>query len=389
MSLLEVSRGRFVISTDPKRLDLEGIHAALSASYWAEGISRERVARAIEHSLCFGLYDLERQIGFARVISDYATFGYLADVYVIAEYRGQGLGTWLVEVVRAHPLLTDLRRFLLATRDAHALYRRHQFAPLTRPERFMEIFREDAYRVPELPQFGVEATLSPPGVAPIGEGTIISFERPAEWSSPPESRPPTPESRPASTATISAPPPPDGPKLEAEGDDALPVRVRPLSVNEGPLLRELRLGALHDSPHTFGERLEDALNRPREEWDEQARTLTDPDGPRVFVAEVDQKPAGLVLAVEDPNDPQVGRVGGMWVNPTQRRRGAGSWMLDAVVKWARERKKQHLRLWVQEDSASARALYESFGFAYTGARKPFPREPARRLLEMDLAVEAE
>jgi ribosomal protein S18 acetylase RimI-like enzyme len=154
-------------------------------------------------------------------------------------------------------------------------------------------------------------------------------------------------------------------------------------------LRELRLGALHDSPHTFGERLEDALNRPREEWDEQARTLTDPDGPRVFVAEVDQKPAGLVLAVEDPNDPQVGRVGGMWVNPTQRRRGAGSWMLDAVVNWARERKKQHIRLWVQEDSASARALYESFGFAYTGARKPFPREPARRLLEMDLAVEAE
>ncbi|HWA77372.1 MAG TPA: GNAT family N-acetyltransferase [Polyangiaceae bacterium] len=389
MSLLEVSRGRFVISTDPKRLDLEGIHATLSASYWAEGISRERVARAIEHSLCFGLYDLEKQIGFARVISDYATFGYLADVYVIAEYRGQGLGTWLIEVVRAHPRLTDLRRFMLATRDAHALYRRHEFAPLSRPERFMEIFREDAYRSVELPPFGVEATLSPPGVAPISEGTIISFQRPVEWTSPPESRPPSSESRPPSPEPGPASAAADRANSEGNSDDALPVRVRPLSVNEGPLLRELRLGALHDSPHTFGERLEDALNRPREEWDEQARTLTDPEGPRVFVAEVDQKPAGLVLAVEDPNDPQVCRVGGMWVNPTQRRRGAGSWMLDAVVNWARERKKQHLRLWVQEDSASARALYESFGFAYTGARKPFPREPLRRLLEMDLTVEPE
>lgn len=384
MSLLEVSRGRFVISTDPKRLDLEGIHATLSSSYWAEGIPRELVARSIENSLCFGLYDLEKQIGFARVITDYATFGYLSDVFVVAEYRGQGLGTWLVEVVRAHPMLTNLRRFLLATRDAHELYRRHSFAPLSAPERFMEIVRESAYSVPLESQpvsldarLSVDATLSPPGVAPVGEATFISFERPIEWTAPPGPLPANAESEPAQ------------PLADGEVEGAPPVRVRPLAASEGALLRELRLGALHDSPHTFGERLEDALNRPRQEWDEQARTLTDPDGPRVFVAEVDDHPCGLVLAVEDPNDPQVCRVGGMWVSPTRRRRGAGSWMLDAVVTWAKERKKLHLRLWVQEDSASARALYESFGFSYTGARKPFPREPTRRLVEMDLVVEAD
>jgi GNAT superfamily N-acetyltransferase len=375
MSVLEVSRGRFVISTDPARLDVERIHETLTHSYWAQGISRELVERAIEHSLCFGLYDVDRQIGFARVISDYSTFGYLSDVFVIAEYRGQGLGTWLVETVRSHPMLTGLRRFLLATRDAHSLYRRHAFTALSRPERFMEIFREDAYGAAvALPPFTPEATLTPPGVVAISDATFISFERPSEWTNPPLS------------AVLSGEP--GAPRAAASVDpDAPPVRVRPLAAAEGTLLRELRLGALHDSPHTFGERLEDALNRPHQEWEEQARTLTDPDGPRVFIAEVDEQPAGLVLAVEDPNDPQVCRVGGMWVSPARRRRGAGSWMLDAVLNWAKDRKKQHLRLWVQEDSASARALYESFGFTYTGARKPFPREPARRLLEMDFVVE--
>jgi GNAT superfamily N-acetyltransferase len=376
MSLLEVSRGRFVISTDPTRLDLQAIHAALSSSYWAHGISRELVGRAVEHSLCFGVYDADQQIGFARVITDYATFGYLADVYVVAEYRGQGLGNWLLEVVRAHPELAALRRFLLATRDEHSLYRRHSFAPLTHPERFMELVQDNANGLsaaplPNLP----DATLSPPSVLQRSEPTFISFERPLEWSAPKTA--PSEHALPRTTAASSS----------AEAGDAVPVRVRPLAATEGSLLRELRLGALQDSPHTFGERLEDALNRPHQEWDEQARTLTDSDGPRVFIAEVDAEPSGLVLAVEDPNDPQVCRVGGMWVSPLKRRRGAGSWMLDAVLTWAKERRKQRLRLWVQEDSASARALYESFGFSYTGARKPFPREPARRLLEMDLLVE--
>jgi GNAT superfamily N-acetyltransferase len=385
MSFLEVSRGRFVISTDPTRLDPEGIHATLSNSYWAQGISREIVVRAIAHSLCFGLYDVDKQIGFARVISDYATFGYLADVFVIAEYRNQGLGTWLIEVVRSHPELAGLRRLMLATRDAHSLYRRLSFAPLAEPERFLEIVRKDAYSVPvELPRFTPEATLSPPGVVAKTQATFISFERPADWTSPPAAVAAATGHEPNSPAAVEA----VATRVSAGVDpEAPPVLVRPLAATEGSLLRELRLGALHDSPHTFGERLEDALNRPHQEWEDQARTLTDPDGPRVFIAEVDAQPAGLVLAVEDPNDPQVCRVGGMWVSPTRRRRGAGSWMLDAVLNWAKDRRKQHLRLWVQEDSASARALYESFGFSYTGARKPFPREPTRRLLEMDLVVE--
>lgn len=376
MSFLEVSRGHFVISTDPARLDVGAIHAALTSSYWAHGISRDLVTRAIEHSLCFGVYDADKQVGFARVVTDYSTFGYLADVYVNAEYRGQGLGNWLLETVRSHPDLVALRRFLLATRDEHTLYRRHSFAPLVHPERFMELVQDNANGLSAAPlQSAPDATLAPPGVVPRSEPTFISFERPSEWSVPPPAASEAAERLPALTPPTT------------DDGDAVPVWVRPLAATEGSLLRELRLGALHDSPHTFGERLEDALHRPHQEWDEQARTLTDPDGPRVFIAEVDGEPAGLVLAVEDPNDPQVCRVGGMWVSPIKRRRGAGSWMLDAVLNWAKERKKQHVRLWVQEDSASARALYESFGFSYTGARKPFPREPARRLLEMDLLVE--
>jgi GNAT superfamily N-acetyltransferase len=151
-------------------------------------------------------------------------------------------------------------------------------------------------------------------------------------------------------------------------------------------LRQLRLGALHDSPGSFGERLEDAANRPAEEWVEQARTLADPEGPRVFVAEVDGEPAGLALVVEDPMDWDVSRMGGMWVNPDKRRRGAGESMLRAVRRWSKERGKQRVRLWVHEDAGSARSLYEAFGFSYTGARKPFPREPSRQLLEMDLTL---
>jgi ribosomal protein S18 acetylase RimI-like enzyme len=165
--------------------------------------------------------------------------------------------------------------------------------------------------------------------------------------------------------------------------------VRPLGEGEGALLRRLRLGALHDSPHTFGERLEDAANRPENEWVEQARALAAPEGPRLFIAEVDSEPAGLVLAVEDPFDHDICRVGGMWVAPERRRRGAGHRMLEAVVRWAEEHHKRRLRLWVQEDAVSARALYESFGFSYTGTRKPFPRQPNRQLLEMNLTVRAE
>jgi len=118
------------ISNDRARLDVDAIHAYLSRSYWAAGITRERVARSLERSLCFGLFDGARQIGFARVVTDAATFAYLADVYVLEEYRGQGLGKQLVDAVRAHPDFADLRRFVLWTRDAHGLYERFGFRRL-------------------------------------------------------------------------------------------------------------------------------------------------------------------------------------------------------------------------------------------------------------------
>jgi GNAT superfamily N-acetyltransferase len=148
--LLEVSmpedyyRERFTISTDPTRLDLDAIHAFLAyESYWAAGIGRDTVARAVARSLCFGLYDGTAQIGFARVISDHATYAYLSDVYVVAAYRGRGLATWLLECVVTHPLLRDLRRFSLHTKDAQAFYGRFGFAPPRYPERYLELMAPD------------------------------------------------------------------------------------------------------------------------------------------------------------------------------------------------------------------------------------------------------
>ena len=127
----------FTISTDPAKLDLAVIHGFLTTSYWSPGIARERVERAIRHSLPFGVYEGERQVGFARVITDYTSFAYLADVFVLDAYRGRGLALWLMETILAHPELQDLRRWLLATRDAHALYRKVGFDALPTPERFM------------------------------------------------------------------------------------------------------------------------------------------------------------------------------------------------------------------------------------------------------------
>ncbi len=134
-------RGEFEISTERARLDLDALHEFLSGrSYWARGRSRELVARSVEHSLPFGLYDAGRMVGFARVVTDYATFAWLADVFVLEEYRGRGLAKWLVEVVTAHPDLQGMRRWLLATKDAHELYRRFGFTELARPELWMEKF---------------------------------------------------------------------------------------------------------------------------------------------------------------------------------------------------------------------------------------------------------
>lgn len=134
------------ISTDPERLDRDLIHRFLSeSSYWASGIPRDLVERSIDNSLCFGAYDGRAQAGFARVITDYATFAYLADVFVLPSHRGQGIGRQLVEAARNHPDLQRIRRWHLVTADAHALYASAGFRPLENPERHMEIATKNAY----------------------------------------------------------------------------------------------------------------------------------------------------------------------------------------------------------------------------------------------------
>lgn len=135
----EWSNGDYVISTDPARLDLAMIHQYLSgSSYWAAGRPLEVVRGSVENSLPFGVYKGPAQIGFARTVTDYATFAWLADVFVLPEFRGQGIGKWLIGVVAAHPRLQGLRRWILATKDAHGLYAHYGFTPLHSPERFME-----------------------------------------------------------------------------------------------------------------------------------------------------------------------------------------------------------------------------------------------------------
>ena len=129
----------FEISTDPARIDVAVVHGFLTNCYWAKGISLELVRRSLEHSICFSIFHGQTQIGFARVITDRATFAYLADVFVLESYRGQGLSKWLMECIQGHPDLQGLRRWMLATRDAHGLYRRFGFHELAGPERFMEI----------------------------------------------------------------------------------------------------------------------------------------------------------------------------------------------------------------------------------------------------------
>jgi len=145
-AVIEYRRGEFVISTDRDRLNLGLVHDFLTNSYWAKGIAREIVARSIEHSLCFGVYDSGAQVGFARVISDFATFAYLGDVFVLESHRGKGLSKWLMECIAQHPALQNLRRWVLLTRDAHSLYSKYGFTPVKSPERYMEIHRPDVYK---------------------------------------------------------------------------------------------------------------------------------------------------------------------------------------------------------------------------------------------------
>ena len=143
---MDVTFGEFNISTDRSRLDVDAIHRFLSTeSYWAQNRTREQTERAIENSICFGAYSDERLVGFGRVVSDHATFAYVGDVFVIEEFRGRGLAQLLMEAMLAHPDLQNLRRWVLATRDAHEVYSRHGFAQLAHPERWMELSAPDAY----------------------------------------------------------------------------------------------------------------------------------------------------------------------------------------------------------------------------------------------------
>lgn len=140
------SKGEFTISTDKGRLDLAVIHTFLTEeSYWAATRSIEQTETAIENSICFGLYHGEKQIGFARVVSDKATFAYVGDVFVLSQYRGKGLSKWLMQMIVDHPELQGLRRWVLATKDAHGLYEQFEFAELRHPERWMEKTAPNAY----------------------------------------------------------------------------------------------------------------------------------------------------------------------------------------------------------------------------------------------------
>jgi GNAT superfamily N-acetyltransferase len=142
----EWRQGEYLISTDRRRLDLAVIHGFLTTSYWAAGIPLEIVERSIEQSLSFGVYKVDNQVGFARVITDYATFAYIGDVFILEEYRGQGLSKWLMQVIADHPELQGLRRWILITRDAHGLYRKTGFGEPKDPERYMEKVFQDIYK---------------------------------------------------------------------------------------------------------------------------------------------------------------------------------------------------------------------------------------------------
>jgi GNAT superfamily N-acetyltransferase len=135
----------FVISDDPAQLDRDAIWAFISTAYWARARTREQHERATAHSLCFGVYDVDAQIGFARVVTDYAITAHIADVYILEAYRGRGLSKWLMSVILDHPELALVRRFTLNTDDAHGLYVKFGFKPLHKPEAMMELWRGNSW----------------------------------------------------------------------------------------------------------------------------------------------------------------------------------------------------------------------------------------------------
>lgn len=143
---MTIEENQFTITTEKEKFDVEFIHSFLTRSYWAEGISKEVIKRSIDGALCFGLFENDKQIGFARTITDKATFAYLADVFIIEEYRGRGLSKWLMEVLMSHPSLQGLRRMMLATKDAHGLYEKFGFTALNNVDRWMQINDPNVYK---------------------------------------------------------------------------------------------------------------------------------------------------------------------------------------------------------------------------------------------------
>jgi GNAT superfamily N-acetyltransferase len=138
MKVENYKRDNYLLTTDRKKTDIDSICGMLAKSYWANTRKREVTETALENSLCFNLYCEDKQIGIARMVTDYATFAYLCDVYIEEDYRGNGLGKWLIECILSHPGIKDLKRIDLATRDAHELYRKFGFAELLKPESRME-----------------------------------------------------------------------------------------------------------------------------------------------------------------------------------------------------------------------------------------------------------
>ena len=139
----------FEITTDPARIDFALVHQFLTDSYWARGVPLEIVRRSVRHSLCFGIYEGSRQVGFARAITDRATFAYLADVFVLESHRGRGLSKWLMKCIKSHPDLQGLRRWSLITRDAQGLYRQFGFTALAAPDAWMEVHDPAVYQGPK------------------------------------------------------------------------------------------------------------------------------------------------------------------------------------------------------------------------------------------------
>ncbi|HLO54119.1 MAG TPA: GNAT family N-acetyltransferase [Saprospiraceae bacterium] len=147
MTVINEYKDAFCISTEKTKLDVDAIHEFLSTkAYWCLNIPKEKVLTSIQHSLCFGVYEDKKQIGFARIITDYSTIAYLGDVYILDEYRGKGLSKWLISTIMDYPSLQGLRRWILLTGDAHELYRKYEWTDIADPSKWMELHNKDVYK---------------------------------------------------------------------------------------------------------------------------------------------------------------------------------------------------------------------------------------------------